>query len=767
VTPLVELGSQQVDYVKAARRLGIRSVLCVASWDNLTSKGLMRVVPDHVVVWNDAQKPRPWTLHGARPEQVQVTGAQPFDRWFEARPSREREAFCRAGGPRSFAPFLLYVGSSSFIAPDEVPFVERWLSRVARSSDARIARIGVLIRPIRPTRGNGGDSTPRRFPNVAAVAADRHGPERAGLPSRLLRLAVAQHGVVGINTSAQIEAAIVGRPVLTIRAPEFAHSQEGTLHFRHLVDQGPVSVADSFDAHLSQLAECLDGMPAAAGGAPRGRSCERFVRPMGLSTPAAPSSCERITRLAASRGRCRRPIPGGRRSGGCRLALIARVAYALAEDRPLWVHALRPVLAGSAWTLALVDGPGDGWAALARARAPRPPRRLDVWYESTRACRGYGRRGRKALRRWTRPVEAVVRRPRAARDEGALLRAARHLLPQLRGGGAEPGRSRPSRPPGGGTRRCRGRRRAGGTVGRGHPTVTHGAAPPRERNESTVLSGKLRLAMDVLRYLAPEYDGAIRLRERAAARAPFFAARWTAGSLVRIGPVRRLLAAALRRAERAIPGSATIEAYLRDQRPDLLVVTPLIGVVGSPQPDYIRAAKVLGVPTALAVWSWDHLTSKALIRDTPDRVFVWNEIQKTRRSGCTACRRRPWSSPARSASTSGSIAHRAARARCSVARWVSGRPPVRALRRLGALRRQSLRGGVRAAVDRDVAAESGPAVRSAGILVRPHPQRMHEWDGLETVEPGRRRRVGAAIRSRTRRAPTTSTRWRTAPQSSA
>jgi hypothetical protein len=33
-----------------------------------------------------------------------------------------------------------------------------------------------------------------------------------------------------------------------------------------------------------------------------------------------------------------------------------------------------------------------------------------VWYESTRAVQGYGRRGRKALRRWTRPVEAVVRR---------------------------------------------------------------------------------------------------------------------------------------------------------------------------------------------------------------------------------------------------------------------------------------------------------------------------------------------------------------------
>ena len=42
VTPLVDIGSDQVDYVKAARRLGIRSALPVLSWDNLTNKGLIR-----------------------------------------------------------------------------------------------------------------------------------------------------------------------------------------------------------------------------------------------------------------------------------------------------------------------------------------------------------------------------------------------------------------------------------------------------------------------------------------------------------------------------------------------------------------------------------------------------------------------------------------------------------------------------------------------------------------------------------------------------
>ena len=56
VSPLVDCGSDQVDIIKAARACGVRTAVCVASWDNLTNKGVLRIEPDLVVVWNDAQK---------------------------------------------------------------------------------------------------------------------------------------------------------------------------------------------------------------------------------------------------------------------------------------------------------------------------------------------------------------------------------------------------------------------------------------------------------------------------------------------------------------------------------------------------------------------------------------------------------------------------------------------------------------------------------------------------------------------------------------
>ena len=93
VTPLVEPASIQVDYLKSARALGIPTALCVASWDNLTNKGAMRVIPDRIFVWNAAQIEEAVSLHGAPRDRVVMTGAQIFDHWFSWRPSRTAGQF--------------------------------------------------------------------------------------------------------------------------------------------------------------------------------------------------------------------------------------------------------------------------------------------------------------------------------------------------------------------------------------------------------------------------------------------------------------------------------------------------------------------------------------------------------------------------------------------------------------------------------------------------------------------------------------------------
>src|SRR5690606_33062271 len=75
-TPLIDFDSKQVDWVKSAQAMALPTCLTVYSWDTLTNKGHMRLVPDLVTVWNEAQKDEAVRFHGVPAERVVVTGAQ-------------------------------------------------------------------------------------------------------------------------------------------------------------------------------------------------------------------------------------------------------------------------------------------------------------------------------------------------------------------------------------------------------------------------------------------------------------------------------------------------------------------------------------------------------------------------------------------------------------------------------------------------------------------------------------------------------------------
>jgi hypothetical protein len=296
VTPLVDFNSYQTDYVKGARHRGIPVALAVASWDNLTNKGVIGVQPDRVFVWNDAQRREAVTLHGTPASRVQLTGAPLFDDWFDASPSTSREDFCAAVGLDPGRPYFLYLCSSGFIAPEEAAFVRRWLQALRTSGEALLRTCGVLVRP---HPGSAGIWQAQDLSDLGNVAV---WPRAGALPLD----EDAKHGyfdslhhsaaVVGINTSGMIEAGIVGRRSFTVLDPAFADTQEGTIHFAHLAGTGFLSLASSLEEHHAQLAAEVRHPSSRASFA---AFLESFVRPAGLGQPATPILVDAIEALPA------------------------------------------------------------------------------------------------------------------------------------------------------------------------------------------------------------------------------------------------------------------------------------------------------------------------------------------------------------------------------------------------------------------------------------------------------------------------------------
>jgi hypothetical protein len=103
------------------------------------------------------------------------------------------------------------------------------------------------------------------------------------------------HAIVGLNTSAFLEGAIVGRPVHTVLLPEFHENQEGVLHFHYLltVGGGVLRAGRSFAEHHAQLAASLR-QPSDRPGVGFVRE---FIRPLGLDRAATPLFCDAIDAL--------------------------------------------------------------------------------------------------------------------------------------------------------------------------------------------------------------------------------------------------------------------------------------------------------------------------------------------------------------------------------------------------------------------------------------------------------------------------------------
>lgn len=302
VSPLVHFGSAQVEVVKSARARKVPVGMLLSSWDNLSTKGALHSPPDRLYVWNNQQRQEAAMLHDFPADQVTVVGAPRFDSFYGMQSRVGGDEFREPFGVADDAIVLLYLCSSRLVSEKEVNFIRSWTEAIRASNDPRLRESLLLVRPHPdlpwpdarwlgerrtfqwPSLGR-ADLQARvlfRDPRALLVSSDiKQGP------AVLFEQIFHSRAVVGLNTSAEIEAGIVGRPVFTIDAPtDIADGQATTLHFHYLTEEhgGFVKRAATLEAHVAQLSAELV--------TPRSEveirtHVERFVRPLGAATPAS------------------------------------------------------------------------------------------------------------------------------------------------------------------------------------------------------------------------------------------------------------------------------------------------------------------------------------------------------------------------------------------------------------------------------------------------------------------------------------------------
>ena len=299
VTPMLDLGSRQIEVLRSARAFGARSVLSIGGWDHLSNKARISELPTRVLVWNETQVREAVELHGIPPERLVVTGAQCYDQWFGRIPARTREQFCAMLKLPVHRPFLLYACSAMYPhTPTEARFVQRWIEQIRASDDPLLRSAAILVRPHPQRLEEWNEVDLSNLPDVTVYGSL---PIDEGSKEDYFESLYYSAAIVGLNTSAFIESAILGRPVHSIVVPEFQERQEGPLHFVYLttVGGGLLRMARSFDEHRTQLSASLREPVSADLNAAFVRA---FVRPLGLdrsATDAFVSAMDDLGRSAA------------------------------------------------------------------------------------------------------------------------------------------------------------------------------------------------------------------------------------------------------------------------------------------------------------------------------------------------------------------------------------------------------------------------------------------------------------------------------------
>ncbi len=274
--------SEETEYAKAAKSLGIPTAVLTISWDNLSTKGLFQITPDKLFVWNTYQGSDAREIQRIPAERIKIAGSPFFDKWFEPLENLlSREAFCHEVGLDPERPVLLYLGSSKNIAKDESWFVQTVHDRLKLAADPVLRSYQILIRP--------HPANAEVFKKIAAT--DVHIWPRGGeLPDTREGFAAMRNSfhhakaVLGINTSGMIDAVLADRPTYSVKLSRYDQTQAGSKHFKYLEDAGALYLLND----LAELWSALIGIERGEDPkrAERRAFAQSFARPVDLQRPA-------------------------------------------------------------------------------------------------------------------------------------------------------------------------------------------------------------------------------------------------------------------------------------------------------------------------------------------------------------------------------------------------------------------------------------------------------------------------------------------------
>ncbi len=255
--------------LREAKRRGIVNVGLINSWDKLTARCMLRVLPDKLLVYNDIVKKEAVEYADMPPENVVAVGVPHYDQYFTDKPPSLDEFYKRANID-SKKRIILYSPIGKYFSDSDWDIID--LLNGFTENELRSYNVELLVRfqpndfvseiEIKKRPWLKYDLPGIRFSNKRGVDWDMNFADLKNLFDTLYYCSL----LVCYAASITVEAAILGKPVININfevKDKQKHSQTptyfyGMSHYRKVLATGGIRLVNSKEELLKWIKIYLD-----------------------------------------------------------------------------------------------------------------------------------------------------------------------------------------------------------------------------------------------------------------------------------------------------------------------------------------------------------------------------------------------------------------------------------------------------------------------------------------------------------------------------
>jgi hypothetical protein len=251
--PCHAIDELMTDYIAEAREIGLKSLVAIDNWDNLTSKSVYVVKPEYLTVMGQKCIEHAKNIHEIQKESVLTFGLPRFDAYRKYELSRPVIA-------QNLKKRVLYAGFS--MAHSEKRVVDAIANYLDERYDAGAIEVHYRPHPIPIPRIDTYEIV-----NPRVVSSSHGSLPRTGMPSMdsdYMAAMLQADVVVGAPTTLMLEAMLLGRPCVIDLTTDKFHRTTASNAAKHFVHMHDLLAVPDLDAGrtISEIVSAVDALLA-------------------------------------------------------------------------------------------------------------------------------------------------------------------------------------------------------------------------------------------------------------------------------------------------------------------------------------------------------------------------------------------------------------------------------------------------------------------------------------------------------------------------